>query len=194
MYIFFIDLESIQHKLSSDYSLNICFSRCFPYIDGPKFSPYKPLQNVNFWKVGIMQLFSGIVLTYWQELREKVWGYVSRRNSKQWNLFNSHSVFIFFYVFSAVSCPSSCYRRLTFGDRMKKFKDDLICLEKTSIFQITVISSPQKLTSAGKYLETYDTRLILIIKCRYRNRLISSYPVAFCFNKESAFDSGKDLD
>ena len=100
----------------------------------------------------------------------------------------------FFYVFSAASCPSSCYRRLTFGDRMKKFKDDLICLEKTSIFQITVISSPQKLTLAGKYLETYDTRLILIIKFRYRNRLISSYPVAFCFNKESAFDSGKDLD
>ena len=29
-----IDLESIQHKLSSDYSLTICFSRRFPYIDG----------------------------------------------------------------------------------------------------------------------------------------------------------------
>ena len=53
--IFLIDLESIQHKLSSDYSLNICFSRCFLYIDGPSFSPYKPLQNVDVSKVGNMQ-------------------------------------------------------------------------------------------------------------------------------------------
>ena len=52
-----IHLESIQHKLSSDYSLNIRFSRCFPYIDGPSFSPYKPLQNVDFSKVGNMQFF-----------------------------------------------------------------------------------------------------------------------------------------
>ena len=54
-----IDLESIQHKLSSDYSfyLNICFSRCFRYIDGPSFSQYKPLQNVHFCKVGSMQFF-----------------------------------------------------------------------------------------------------------------------------------------
>ena len=37
-YNFLIDLESIQHKVSSD-------------------SPYKPLQNVNFWKVGNTQLF-----------------------------------------------------------------------------------------------------------------------------------------
>ena len=39
-----IDLESIQHKLSSDYSLNMYFSRCFPFIDGPSFfrtDPYK---------------------------------------------------------------------------------------------------------------------------------------------------------
>ena len=63
-YIFFIDLESIQHKLSSDYSLNIYFSRRFPYIDGPSFSPYKALQNVDFSKVVYMQFFSGIVLTY----------------------------------------------------------------------------------------------------------------------------------
>ena len=56
-YQFFIDLESIQHKLSSDYSLNIYFSRRFPYIDGPSFSPYKPLQNVDFSKVGNMQFF-----------------------------------------------------------------------------------------------------------------------------------------
>ena len=52
-----IDLESIQHNLSSDYSLDVCFSRRFPYIDGPSFSPYKPLQNVDFSKVGDMQLF-----------------------------------------------------------------------------------------------------------------------------------------
>ena len=45
---FFIDLENIQYKLSSDYSLNICFSRRFRYIDGPSFSPYKPSQNVRF--------------------------------------------------------------------------------------------------------------------------------------------------
>ena len=63
--IFLIDLESIQHKLSSDYSLNICFSRRFPYIDSPSFSPYKPLQNVDFSKVGNkLFFFSGIVLTF----------------------------------------------------------------------------------------------------------------------------------
>ena len=56
-YNFFIDLESIQHKLSSDYSLNIYSSRRFPYIDSPSFSPYKPLQNVDFSKVGNMQFF-----------------------------------------------------------------------------------------------------------------------------------------
>ena len=63
-YNFLIDLESIQHKLSSDYSLNVYFLRRFPYIDGPSFSPYKPLQNVDFSNVGNMQVFSGIVLTY----------------------------------------------------------------------------------------------------------------------------------
>ena len=54
-YNFLIDLENIQHKLSSDYSLNIYFSRLFPYIDGPSFSPYIPLQNVDFSKVGNLQ-------------------------------------------------------------------------------------------------------------------------------------------
>ena len=63
-YNFFIDLESIQHKLSSDCSLNMYLSHRFPYIDGPSFSLYKPLQNVDFSKVGNMQFFSGIVLTY----------------------------------------------------------------------------------------------------------------------------------
>ena len=52
-----IDMESIQHKLSSDYSLNIYFSRRFPCIDGPSFSPYKSIQNVDFSKVGNMQVF-----------------------------------------------------------------------------------------------------------------------------------------
>ena len=52
-----VDLESIQHKLSSDYNLNMCFSRRFPHIDGPSFWPCKPLQNVHFSKVGNMQFF-----------------------------------------------------------------------------------------------------------------------------------------
>ena len=52
-----IDLESIQHKLSSDYSLNMYFWCHFPYIDSQSFSPYKPLQNVDFSKVGNMQFF-----------------------------------------------------------------------------------------------------------------------------------------
>ena len=43
-----IDLEGIQDNLSSDYRLNMCFSRRFPCIDGPPISPYKPLQNVHF--------------------------------------------------------------------------------------------------------------------------------------------------
>ena len=64
-YNFFIDLESIEHKPSSDYNLNIYFSRRFPHIDGPSFSPYKPLQTVDFSKVGNLQFyFLGIVLTY----------------------------------------------------------------------------------------------------------------------------------
>ena len=50
-------MESIQHKLSSDYILNICFSPRFSYIDGPSFSQYKPLQNIHFWNVGNMQFF-----------------------------------------------------------------------------------------------------------------------------------------
>ena len=56
-YNFLIDLESIQHKLSSDYSLKIYFSCRLPCIDSPSFSPYKPLQNVDFSKVGNMQFF-----------------------------------------------------------------------------------------------------------------------------------------
>ena len=47
-YNFFTDLKSIQHQLSSDYSLHLRFSRPFPHIDGPSFSPHKPLQNVHF--------------------------------------------------------------------------------------------------------------------------------------------------
>ena len=52
-----VDLKSIQHKLSSDYGLNMYFSRRFLYIDGPPFSPHKPLQNVDFSKVSNMQFF-----------------------------------------------------------------------------------------------------------------------------------------
>ena len=44
----FVDLESIQHKLLSDYSLTVDFSCRFPHIDGLSFSPYKPSQNVHF--------------------------------------------------------------------------------------------------------------------------------------------------
>ena len=81
-YDFLIDFENIQHKLSSDYSLSTCFSRRFPFIDGPSFSTYKPLQNVHFWKVGNMQFsFSGIVLTIEKKSGGKFWGYASQ-NSK----------------------------------------------------------------------------------------------------------------
>ena len=53
-YNFFIDLERIQYKPSSDYSLNIFFSHPLSYIDGPEFSSLKPLQNVHSWKFGDM--------------------------------------------------------------------------------------------------------------------------------------------
>ena len=56
-YIFLIDLLKHSNKLSCDYSFNIYFSRRFPYIDGPSFSPYKPLQHVDFSEVGNMQFF-----------------------------------------------------------------------------------------------------------------------------------------
>ena len=58
------DLESIQHKLSSDYSLNIYFLRRVPYIYGPSFFLCKPLQNVGFSKVGNMQFFSGMLCSH----------------------------------------------------------------------------------------------------------------------------------
>ena len=54
---YFIDLESIQHKLSSDYGLNMSFPSRFTYIDGPSFYPYKPLQNVLFERSGNTQFF-----------------------------------------------------------------------------------------------------------------------------------------
>ena len=57
-----MDLESIQHKLSSDYCFKMYFSRRFPYIGGPLFSLYKPLQNVDFSKVGNMQFFQELYL------------------------------------------------------------------------------------------------------------------------------------
>ena len=68
-----VDLESIQHKLSSDYNLNICFSHRFPHIDGPSFSPCKPLYiNVYFSKVGSMQfIFRNCTHTLTRTQREK---------------------------------------------------------------------------------------------------------------------------
>ena len=56
-YNFLIDLDSTDDMLSSDYSLNVCFSPRFPYIDGQRFSQCKPLQNVHFWKADNMQFF-----------------------------------------------------------------------------------------------------------------------------------------
>ena len=81
-YNFFIDLESIQHKLSPDYNLNVCFSRRFPYIDGPSYSPHKPLQNVHFWNVGNMHFFPELYSHIDKNSGEKVWVYVSCPNGK----------------------------------------------------------------------------------------------------------------
>ena len=68
--IFLTDLESIQHKLSSDYSLNIYFSRCFTYTDGRSFLLTNP-EKMSIFQRSVTKFFSGIVLTYWQELRGK---------------------------------------------------------------------------------------------------------------------------
>ena len=70
-YNFLIDLESIQHKLSSDHSLSTYFSLRF-YIDGPSFSPYKPLQNLHFCKVGNMQFFFRNCTHILTRTREKI--------------------------------------------------------------------------------------------------------------------------
>ena len=51
-----VALASIHIKLSYDYSLTICFSRRFPCMGGQSFSQCKPLQIVNFCKVGRMQI------------------------------------------------------------------------------------------------------------------------------------------
>ena len=42
-YISLINLDNIHNKLSSDYSLTVCFSHHFPYTvtDGQSFSRYK---------------------------------------------------------------------------------------------------------------------------------------------------------
>ena len=61
--ILLIDLESIQDKLSSDHSLNICFSRRFPHIDDPSYSPYKPLKKFMFGRLVTCGFFSRIILT-----------------------------------------------------------------------------------------------------------------------------------
>ena len=79
-YNFLIDLESIQNKLSTDYSLTMYFSRRFPHIDGPSFSPYKKsiLQRSITCSFFFQELYSHID----KNSGEKVRGYVSRQNSK----------------------------------------------------------------------------------------------------------------
>ena len=42
-----------------------------PYIGGPSFSPYKPLQNVDFSKVGKMQFFHELYSHIDKNSREK---------------------------------------------------------------------------------------------------------------------------
>ena len=61
---FFIDLESIQHKLSFDYSLNICFSSRFPYIDGPLFF------RTNSYKMSIFE--RPVTCNFFQELYSQI--------------------------------------------------------------------------------------------------------------------------
>ena len=43
-----IDLDNIHNKLSSDYSLNMCFFAIFPILMVNHFLRAKPLQNVHF--------------------------------------------------------------------------------------------------------------------------------------------------
>ena len=52
-----IKLDDIYNNLSSDHSLNIRRSSCFRCTYGQSVSQYKPLQNINFRKVGNMQIF-----------------------------------------------------------------------------------------------------------------------------------------
>ena len=47
MQVFDEFIDGIHNKLSSDYSLALCFSRCFPYTDGQPISQYKPLPETN---------------------------------------------------------------------------------------------------------------------------------------------------
>ena len=52
----FFDLDSIHNKLSSDYTLNICFSCRFSHADGQSFPQYNTLKIVHFLKVGKMPI------------------------------------------------------------------------------------------------------------------------------------------
>ena len=81
-YNFFVDLETLQHKLSSDYSLNICFSRRFARTDGPSFSPYKPLQNVHFSEVGNTQFFFQEMCSHIDKNSEKKFEFLVKIASK----------------------------------------------------------------------------------------------------------------
>ena len=57
-YTFLFDLDSIQKKLSSDYSLSIRFSCHFAFSNGQSFCQYKPLQIVRFCRVGSIPFFN----------------------------------------------------------------------------------------------------------------------------------------
>ena len=70
-YNFFIDLESIQHKLSSDYSLNIYFSRRFPYIDSLSFSSYNPHKMSIFQRSITCSFFPELYLHIYKNSGEK---------------------------------------------------------------------------------------------------------------------------
>ena len=87
-YIFFIDLKSVQYKLSSDYSLNICFSRRFPAVFSvqtlTKFSIFERSVTCSFFQ----ELYSHID----KNSGEKVRGYVSRQSSKQGNILKGCSI------------------------------------------------------------------------------------------------------
>ena len=63
-------------------SLNIYFLCRFPYIDGPSFSPYKPLQNVDFQRSVTYSFFQELYSHINKNSGENVRGYVSHQNSK----------------------------------------------------------------------------------------------------------------
>ena len=61
--VFLVDLESVQHKLSSDKSLNTCYSSRFSHIDGPSFSSIK-VYRMSIVERSLTFSLSGILLAY----------------------------------------------------------------------------------------------------------------------------------